>query len=102
MNQTKNWPGKTPQRVVCAACRSPDKHFMVVGPRHWDNTMLEQIRNMIFSGYTNDWQQGFIDQFGDYLTRQEAWVIANERQQIIRRVGGDDKDGGTLYSENLY
>ena len=43
--------------------------------------------------------QGFIDQFGQFLTREEAWPIAERNTQIIRRVGGD---GIKLYSENLY
>jgi hypothetical protein len=44
------------------------------------------------------WDQGFIDQFGDFLTRREAWEIAKDRGQILR----DVSTPGTLYSENLY
>ena len=47
-------------------------------------------------------EQGFIDSWGVFYNRQDAWKIAEENNQIIRRVGGDTKDGGTLYSENLY
>jgi hypothetical protein len=52
----------------------------------------------------DDWtksqvEQGFIDQLGVFLTRQEAFAIASERGQIKRRVGGDE---GKLFSENLY
>jgi len=36
------------------------------------------------------------------MTRQEAWVVAIEANQIIRRVGGDDENDGMLYSENIY
>tara|TARA_R110000765_G_scaffold67960_1_gene131423 strand:+ start:384 stop:605 length:222 start_codon:yes stop_codon:yes gene_type:complete len=43
--------------------------------------------------------QGFIDQFGQFLTREEAHVIAKKNGQIVKRCGGDEK---TLYSENLY
>ena len=43
--------------------------------------------------------QGFIDQRGNFLTREEAWIVAEASGQIIRRVGGDGKK---LYSENLY
>ena len=44
-------------------------------------------------------EQGFVDQFGVFLTREEAWDVASKAGQIVRRVGGD---GGCLYSENLY
>lgn len=46
--------------------------------------------------------QGFIDQFGAFMSRTEAWKVAEAAGQIIRRVDGDAVDGGTLYSENLY
>lgn len=48
--------------------------------------------------------QGFIDQFNNFYTRKEAWIIAETNGQIIRRVGGDmSLDGeGKLFSENLY
>jgi hypothetical protein len=44
-------------------------------------------------------EQGFIDTWGNFLTREEAWVNATFNNQIIRRCGGDE---GRLYSENLY
>lgn len=47
-------------------------------------------------------EQGFIDQHGAFMSRREAWEVAEAAGQIIRRVGGDEADGGTLYSENLY
>lgn len=42
--------------------------------------------------------QGFIDQNGKYLTRQEAWVVAKAVNQIVRVNGVE----GTLYSEDLW
>ncbi|CAE6710389.1 hypothetical protein [Candidatus Nitrotoga fabula] len=47
-------------------------------------------------------EQGFIDQHGVFMTRTEAWHVAQASGQILRRCGGDDANGGTLYSENLY
>jgi hypothetical protein len=44
------------------------------------------------------WEEGFIDQFGDWLDRKEAWKIAEDQGQIRREVSTP----GTLYSENLY
>jgi hypothetical protein len=46
--------------------------------------------------------QGFLDQHGVFLSRTEAWKVAEAAGQILRRVGGDDANGGTLFSENLY
>lgn len=90
---------KTPRRIVCAANR---KHGRIVtGARHCDKVMRAQI----IAAEGLDWwkggdvEQGFIDQFGDFLTREEAHVIAKEQGQIRRRCGGDEH---RLYSENLY
>jgi hypothetical protein len=44
-------------------------------------------------------EQGFIDQFGVFMTREEAYVVAKAAGQIKYRCGGDD---GVLFSENLY
>lgn len=43
-------------------------------------------------------EQGFIDQRGNFLTREEAWIIAVNNNQIIRHLSSS----GVLYSENLY
>jgi hypothetical protein len=45
-------------------------------------------------------EQGFIDQFGVYLTREEAWVVASTENQIIPLM--HNWCTGTLYSEHLY
>ena len=45
-----------------------------------------------------EWFVRFVNQFGDYLTREQAWVIAEKNGQIIR----DVSCAGTLYSENLF
>jgi hypothetical protein len=50
-------------------------------------------------GNWRDADQGFIDQRGNYLSREEALVIAKEQNQILRRCGGDHRE---LFSENLY
>jgi hypothetical protein len=43
-------------------------------------------------------EQGFIDQFGRFMSREDAWIAAEKGDQIIRDVA----PAGTLYSENLY
>lgn len=97
-------------RIVCAAVRfnvsdhAGTRQMIVVGPRHYDGVMRPEVRMLkanadAFGMSVEEESQGFIDQFGRYYNRQEAWAIANAKGQIIRRVGGDHE---TLYSENLY
>ncbi len=86
-------PGR---RVVCAALQLAPND-LILGARHYDGLMQMQIELD-----TVDWSkadQGFIDNHGSYLTREQAWNIAEEAGQIIRRVCGD---GQKLFSENLY
>lgn len=92
-------------RVVCAACRvAGSAEVLIVGARHWDTGMHRTARLMFQnSSYSRaDWEEGFIDQHNVFLTRAEAWLIAEAAGQILYRCGGDTSNGGTLYSENLY
>ncbi len=102
-------------RIVCAANKCNVTGRILVGARHWDKWMHEQhsimeandeCSSVFISGvvkYNLEAEtQGFIDQHNNFYTREEAWKIAEANNQIIRRVGGDTRNGGTLYSENLY
>ena len=83
------------KRIVCAAIRN-STGYIICGARHYDTIMRQAIRTS-----TQNWsnsEQGFIDDKGNYLTRQEAWVVADKAGQIIRKVATD----GELFSENLY
>jgi hypothetical protein len=102
------------QWIVSAACRVEflfeDQVTVMVlcSPRHWDTTFrtaLEMIQEDKHK--PTSMTQGFIDQFGNFLTREEAWVIAEKNGQIRFRCGGDEflRDGkiiNKLFSENLY
>lgn len=85
-------------RVVCAANRRQDG-LIVCGARHCDRLM----RNMMLqTGGIYAWigaEQGFVDQFGNFLTREVAHEVATRQGQIRERCGGDRE---TLFSENLY
>lgn len=87
------------RRVVCAANRDASG-LVIIGARHWDAFMHAQADSQPWVAGCHE--QGFIDQHGVFMDRREAWQVATAANQIIRRVGGDDADGGTLYSENLY
>lgn len=95
---------RSEQRVVCAANRMPDG-TMFIGARHWDDHMASQADEYILARGLEDHrvgiaEQGFIDQWGKFLTRAEAWEVASSRGQVIFTAPGCD--GPELYSENLY
>jgi hypothetical protein len=84
------------QRVVCAALRH-EEGAIICGPRHFDPTMMAQG-----SAQGGDWrraEQGFVDQFGKFLTREEARVIAEREGQVLRRFPCPNH---MLFSEHLY
>lgn len=92
-------------RIICAANKlilEDHREVVVAGARHWDKGMHEIVD--AFYAVSQELEQGFIDQFNNFYTREEAWVIAETNGQIIRRVGGDTtlEGNGRLFSENLY
>lgn len=96
-------------RVVCAAIRHPQNAIIICGSRHYDSVMREIIRficgtpEVARKNGFHSCEQGFINNKGEFMTREEAWTIARKAGQIIRLVGGQtDRETGTLYSENLY
>lgn len=87
--------------IVCAAVRYPDNR-MLVGPRHLDYVMLCQYQALKLTASEDEAVMGFVDQEGKFYTRCEAWHIAQRNNQIRHRAPGDEANGGTLFSENLY
>lgn len=87
--------------IVCAAIRAEDGS-LVLGIRHYSQDMFDQIEQrgdrekFYHRGSTN---QGFVDQYGIYLTRREAFVVAESANQINNYDACPDY---TLYSEGLY
>lgn len=99
-------------RIVCAAVRCAGK--VICGPRHFDHVMWATILGMSledFDKFRQDqlpppsvsvWgrgEEGFVDQFGTFHSRRDAWDIAEARGQITRDL---KCGGGVLYSEHLY
>lgn len=88
--------------VVCAAMRNKDG-LIICGARHYDTVMREQVKAL--GGYEK-WmesgpiEQGFIDQRGNFLTREEAYIIAKKNGQIVQKSGSVHIP--ELYSEDLY
>jgi hypothetical protein len=85
------------QRIVAAANKLPCG-LVVVGVRHCDDIMSAQAKasgkKLVKS------VQGFIDNKRQFLTREEAWLVAEAAGQIMRLCGGEN--GKRLFSENLY
>ena len=90
-------PDPKVQVVVCAAIKHKRSGKVLCGARHFDNIMLQHIR-----GAEDRWadaEQGFIDQWGNFLTRKEAYDIA-VRQDQYKPCESYIK--GILLSEDLY
>jgi hypothetical protein len=88
----------TVQRVVSMAACIVDGN-LVVGNRHFCpvmSLMLDALHLTEEQTHNHDvrTEQGFVDQYGVYMTRQEAWTVAKEAGQI-KEVFQE----GVLYSE---
>lgn len=85
-------------KIICAANKLPNG-VMLVGARHWDTIMRAQFRAM---GGTNaphsEIQQGFIDQRGNFYTRNQALKLCIKNGQIEKGKFSDTE----LFSEDLY
>lgn len=82
--------------IVCAAVQFEDG-LIVAGARHFDPVMRSVIGRLGLTGSFGP-KQGFIDQRGNFLTRQEAMVIARKNGQLLDHVGPSN----TLFSESIY
>lgn len=93
------------RRVVCAAIRAADG-TLLLGVRHYSRDMHEQIaarRDGEKFKHRHDEDQGFADQRGVYMTREEAYRVAYEQGQIWDwRACCNGLEGRKLYSEGLY
>ena len=93
------------RRVVCAAIRAADG-CVLLGVRHYSPDMHAQIMSR-FDGpkfaHRHDEDQGFVDQHGVFMSREEAYLVATAAGQILYpNACGEGLDGPKLYSEGLY
>ncbi len=93
------------RRVVCAAIRAADGDLLL-GIRHYSPDMRAQIESRQ-DGHKfrcrHDEDQGFVDQHGVWMSREEAYQVARAAGQIVRpEACGDGLYGQKLYSEGLY
>jgi hypothetical protein len=97
--------GADQRRVVCAAIRAADGSLLL-GIRHYSRDMHVQIESR-HDGHKfirrNGDDQGFVDQWGVYMTRGEAYKVAEASGQVLHPgYCGNTLDGLELYSEGLY
>lgn len=99
MSTGGDWtPDPSRRRIVCAAVLF--EKGMIVGPRHYDAIMQAQYKAMGLKATETDGTQGFIDQFGTFFDRKEAFAIATRQGQIRHKTGNPDSQ--ELFSEDLY
>lgn len=97
----------TQRIIVCAATRYPHLDLILPGARHYSPDMNRLVDKLKEHGLmparreqaVGD-NQGFIDNFGNYWTREQSLIIATNAGQLE----GRDKCGaeGELFSEDLY
>ena len=94
---------KPPSVIVSAAVRFPESGLIVCGVRHFDKLMVDVITLLREGGVLKEKSvyadQGFVNQFGEFLTREEALKIAVENDQIDWDRNGSNNE---LFSEGLY
>jgi hypothetical protein len=95
------------RKIVCAAMQHPTLRTIVCSPRHMDGPCRSVFRAIHSDENDSKWVQGFVNTWGEFLTREEAWVVACHNKQIFRYVGNQTEadfgvQGTKLYSENLY
>jgi hypothetical protein len=98
-------PSPDTRRVVCAAIRAADGDLLI-GIRHYSADMhrqIEQRRDGEKFKHRLDEDQGFVDQRGVWMSREEAFGVAARARQIWREEAcGTGLNGPKLYSEGLY
>lgn len=95
------------RRIVSAANRFTDKEtgevIVIASARHYSPLMSKMIKYLETKGVklskAHGDNQGFIDQFDDYHTREEALVIAQWADQLHYEKGFPEDQ---LFSEDLY
>lgn len=96
-------------RLVCAAVRYTVKNtgnvYVLPGVRHFSKDMCSLLVTYINIGLLPEdasgmvEEQGFLDAASNFLTRKEAWGVAEYFGQRIRPHSGPE---GILFSEDLY
>lgn len=89
-------------RILIAAVRAADGE-VILGIRHYGPEIRRQMKARPdgdkFCGHEPGVDQGFVDQFGHFYTRTEAYDLAVRKGQISPK---SVHTGAELFSEDLY
>ena len=98
---------KIQRRIVSAANRYTKKdntYLIIPCVRHYSKEhhhILDLVIDDIVSDHVFNEDQGFVDQYSNYWTREEALIIASYASQI-NTVRKKTAPYNTLFSEDLY
>ena len=104
MNTKKEWkpPADAKVVIVCAAVRYQDT--IIPSARHFDANMRNLLKLILgpdcMKASHKALEQGFIDQWNRFYTREEAWRIVHKSGQPFNK--DRNRVIGDLYSEGLY
>lgn len=91
-------------KLIIVAAANRYRGIIVMGTRHHSPSMTNTIE--AYGGIEalrkycgDDGEQGFVDQYGTFYDRKEAWILAEQNGQIRYP---DVCGPGRLFSENLY
>ena len=85
------------ERIVCAAIHNPEDKDMAGQPLIYCGLRHPNILWQSKKVSRNPHHQGFLTSTGRFVSREEAFRIALDNNQVIGKVIGNK-----LYSENLY
>lgn len=97
---------KVARRVVCAANKyetrlQPSESVVFIGVRHFCPVMRQNMFHYREMLKRETEVQGFVDQFGVFMDRNEALLVAKEAGQLnVARIKTWPED--QLFSEDLY
>ena len=83
------------RQVVCAANKYEE--LIVLGVRHFCPIMCKTL-DMVGLDGGEPHEQGFVDQWGNFMSRKEALIVLQTNGRYIR----DEDYCSELYSENIY
>lgn len=99
-NYWKDYNIEKPQEIIVCAANRNSKGVIICGARHWDHLMRAQADFIPNNGPHEKWEQGFINQFGEFKTRKEALRLVKINGQPFNQERNTATD--ELYSEGLY
>jgi hypothetical protein len=95
------------RHIVCAANKYlvNGEELIICGARHCDPIMSKQVMVLkLLTGNVKIIDQGFIDQYQQWVSREDAAFIVQATKQPLRDYElHENRDGSyKLFSENLY